>query len=244
MLKNLKKYIPKRKYRERSQLESRKNKGFLEKKQDYKVRADDYHRKESRVKKLKESARLKNPDEFYFQMTNSKVIEGENYSLPLKEEDLGKSQLKHQKLVNLVNYRKSLHENATRKAKEDLAMMNIGIEKEFVHTIFVGSEAEAREFNPKEYFETELIDNVSNRIKNSQLGNFRRSLNEEEIKQVNAEKKRNYQRLIEKTENLNSLSKISSTLEYQKHLLKPGKKRKMDDVEGIYKYRFFSERKK
>ena len=74
MLKNIKKYIPRRKYRERSQLERRKKLGFLEKKEDYKVRAEDFHKKEARYKKLKEEARTRNPDEFYFKMVNSKMI--------------------------------------------------------------------------------------------------------------------------------------------------------------------------
>ena len=74
MLKNIKKYIPKRKYRERSQLESRKKLGLLEKKLDYKIRAEDYHKKEKRFKKIKEDIRTKNPDEFYFKMANSKII--------------------------------------------------------------------------------------------------------------------------------------------------------------------------
>lgn len=74
MLKNLKKYIPKRKYQERSQLEGRKKLGFLEKKQDYKIRSEDFHKKEAKYKKLKEMARTKNPEEFYHKMVNAKTI--------------------------------------------------------------------------------------------------------------------------------------------------------------------------
>jgi len=109
MLKNLKKYIPKRKYRERSQLEKRKKLGLLEKKDDYKQRAEDFHQKEKRYKKLKEEARLKNPEEFYFKMMNSKNLKGEHVKLrdeiPLEERIAN-----HNKLLNLVNYKKSLQE--------------------------------------------------------------------------------------------------------------------------------------
>jgi U3 small nucleolar RNA-associated protein 11 len=75
-MKTLNKYIPKRKYRERSQLEGRKRLGLLEKKQDYKIRAEDFHKKEKKFKKIKEQVRTKNPEEFYFKMANSKIIVG------------------------------------------------------------------------------------------------------------------------------------------------------------------------
>lgn len=114
MLKNLKKYIPKRKYRERSQLEKRKKLGLLEKKDDYKQRAEDFHQKEKRYKKLKEEARLKNPEEFYFKMMNSKNLKGEHVKLrdeiPLEERIAN-----HNKLLNLVNYKKSLQERVFHK---------------------------------------------------------------------------------------------------------------------------------
>jgi U3 small nucleolar RNA-associated protein 11 len=109
MLKNIKKYIPKRKYRERSQLEKRKKLGMLEKKQDYKIRAEDFHQKEKKYKKLKEEARLKNPEEFYFKMINSKNLQGEHVKIR-DEIPMEERLTHHNKLLNLVNFKKSIQE--------------------------------------------------------------------------------------------------------------------------------------
>ena len=65
-----------RTYRERSQPAARQHLGLLEKKKDYKLRAKDFHRKEDAIKKLKQKAALKNPDEFYFKMTHTKMEGG------------------------------------------------------------------------------------------------------------------------------------------------------------------------
>jgi U3 small nucleolar RNA-associated protein 11 len=119
MLKNLKKYIPKRKYRERSQLEKRKKLGFLEKKQDYKIRAEDFHQKEKKYKKLKEEARLKNPEEFYFKMTNSKTINGEHMNYK-DGKTIEERITNHNKLLNLVNFKKSMQEKVNFKLLENL----------------------------------------------------------------------------------------------------------------------------
>lgn len=65
-----------REHRERSQPERRQKWGLLEKHKDYVIRAKNYHSKQDRLKKLREKALNRNPDEFYFKMIKSqcKVI--------------------------------------------------------------------------------------------------------------------------------------------------------------------------
>jgi hypothetical protein len=73
MTNSLRKVAPRRTHRERAQPASRKKLGLLEKHKDYVLRARDYHRKEKRIKSLREKARDRNPDEFYFGMINKKT---------------------------------------------------------------------------------------------------------------------------------------------------------------------------
>ncbi|EGF97666.1 uncharacterized protein MELLADRAFT_84556 [Melampsora larici-populina 98AG31] len=68
--------IQKRQHRERAQPLQRERLGLLEKHKDYVKRARDYHSKQDRIKKLREKAALKNPDEFYFEMIKSSTEKG------------------------------------------------------------------------------------------------------------------------------------------------------------------------
>lgn len=66
--------IRRREHRERAQPAARASRfGLLEKKKDYKLRANDYHRKEDAIRTLKEKAAFKNQDEFYMNMNKSQT---------------------------------------------------------------------------------------------------------------------------------------------------------------------------
>lgn len=244
---SLKKYVPKRKYRERSQPDSRKRKGFLEKKQDYKIRADDYHNKEKKMKNLIEKARAKNPDEFYYQMTSSKMKDGENFYVSKEErsETIKKRIDYQQKYINLVNHKRNVISRLNDKLENEVPIIDYE-NKPFTHKIFVDSLDLVEKFEPKSFFESDVVDNVSNRIKTNQIKefNFKKGMTETEIIENKKEKRRHVEKLIQNRENLDKLNKISSTLSYQKHLIGPGKKRKLEDAEGLYQYKFFSERKR
>lgn len=60
-------------HKERAQPTARKHLGLLEKHSDYKQRANNFHKKEKRIKALNERAQNRNPDEFYMAMNSSQV---------------------------------------------------------------------------------------------------------------------------------------------------------------------------
>ena len=215
MLKNIKKYIPKRKYRERSQFEKRKKKGFLEKKKDYKIRAEDYHRKEEKYKKLKEAARTRNPDEFYHRMLKAKIIDGEHIEFS-DEKNLQDKIISNTQFINLVNFKKSQIENEKEKLKIDLQLKS---------NLFKG----------KKHKNILYYDNEDDFLKDEML-NKKREREEEEIK-IDNDKLNKYK---QKVKNVKQLEAISQGLQEQKELIKPAKRKK--DKEGFYKY--FIERKK
>lgn len=62
-----------RQHRERAQPAARKKLGLLEKKKDYRLRADDYRKKQNALRALQKKALDKNPDEFYFKMIRTQL---------------------------------------------------------------------------------------------------------------------------------------------------------------------------
>ena len=234
MLKNIKKYIPRRKYRERGQIERRKRLGFLEKKQDYKIRAEDYHEKEKKYKNLKEAARTRNPDEFYHKMIKAKIIDGEHVQFP-DDKNLEQKLVTNTQFINLVNFKKSQLEKEAEKMKVRLQLnKNIfeGGDKS-IHTLYYEDEDEFLEEQKKEK-ENEFLNkkrNLDNKEENDEI---------EEDKKLTPENKQLINTYKQRKKHIKQLEQISQGLQEQKELLKPSKKKKIKD--GLFKY--FIERKK
>lgn len=115
-VKNLKKKLIKKKYRERTQPQWRKNKGFLEKKVDYQKRAKNYKQIQEKLKKYETIAELRNPEEFYFKMQKTKIdrqnkvikkddeeFDMEEFQTLLKTKNLKILQLRTQSLKNQID---------------------------------------------------------------------------------------------------------------------------------------------
>jgi len=81
--------------KERSQPNSRKKLGLLEKKKDYIERARDFQKKKATLQKLKREVALKNPDEFYFKMKNTHLRDG------IHEKDNNKKEKTEDELFNM-----------------------------------------------------------------------------------------------------------------------------------------------
>lgn len=69
----LRNYVQRRNHKERGQLASRRHLGLLEKKKDYKLRAEDHHAKQKALKRLEEKVANKNGDEFSFAMIRGHI---------------------------------------------------------------------------------------------------------------------------------------------------------------------------
>ncbi|KAK3609139.1 hypothetical protein CHS0354_032665 [Potamilus streckersoni] len=240
-------------YRERSQPESRAHLGFLEKKKDYKLRAEDYQRKQTTIKVLKRKALDRNPDEFYFNMVKTQKVDGEHRERESAEPETTETQLKMMLSQDqrYVNMKKTAELRKIEKLKSSLHMIGIDKKPQNKHIIFVDSKKEVQEFDPAKYFNTHpsLVDRVYNRptIDALKRGDFLGDMSEEYIKEIEEEKEKKYKELARRIAREKELSIISQKMEMKKHLL--DKKARKIKVQGETKitaaqYRWCYQRKR
>lgn len=237
--------IQKKQHRERSQIAERRHLGLLEKKKDYKLRAENFHAKEAKLKLLRKKAKERNPDEFYFGMHSTKSDErGIGYKenpLDIAERELSADAKK------LLQTQDSTYVR-TMRLKELRVIERMQAElmpkASGKHTIFVGSEKEQEDFDAAEYFQTDksLVNKRENRLKLDQLSQKQnRALDLDEG--VNKERVARLKKLATHIERERELAIVEQRLDLDRELAKGGEKEKIIK-DGKVSYKWKAERKK
>ena len=229
--KNAKKSLQ-RTHRERSQPSKRKQFGLLEKHKDYVQRAKDFHRKEDQLKLLREKARNKNPDEFYYKMINTKTRNGVHVVEDKKPHT--NEQLKMMKSQDL-NYARMKRITEKKKVERLKCSLHL-IGKQDAHvnsrTVFVDSKDEMESFDPVAHY------GLTNKNPSDQS----------EVTMTNEQeraRKRAYNELEKRIEREKHLSAIEQQMELQKHLMGKGRRVKVNTGEdGPVVYKWKKQRKK
>lgn len=133
---SLRKAAPRPEHKERRQPKNRFRLGLLEKHKDYVLRAQNYHTKEKQIKMLREKARLRNPDEFYFAMQNSKT---DHDIHQVSRNDFTPDMIRLMKTQDYkyVSYQRNLMECKLSKMKQEHSEINIDFSQNInSHIIF------------------------------------------------------------------------------------------------------------
>lgn len=227
---SLRNAVYRRAHKERAQPHSRKKFGLLEKHKDYALRAQAFHKKEETLRKLKEKAAFRNPDEFYFKMIKTKTVDGihrpeseaNKYSqeelMLMKTQDIGyvlqKLQSEKKKIEKLSSMLHSLDNQPPNK-----------------HVYYAEDREEAEEISARtlEKGKSPTSEGIPKKIKRKLAAS--------------------YKELEDRSKRAAELEKLYMDMALQKELQKKGKKRKLREDEivcpttrPVYKWR--TERKR
>lgn len=138
-----------RTHRERSQPAHRKKFGLLEKHKDYIVRAKDFNKKKTIIKKLKNIADEKNPDEYYHGMIKSKLINGKHTSASDNTLSLDALKLLKTQDANYLSIKLQAEKQKVEKLRS--LLHNTNQEKVNCHTFFVDSDSDVDNFHTESH---------------------------------------------------------------------------------------------
>ncbi|XP_026745071.1 probable U3 small nucleolar RNA-associated protein 11 [Trichoplusia ni] len=238
-------------HKERHQPESRKHLGLLEKKKDYKKRADDYHEKGETLKLLRKRTLDKNPDEFYYHMINSKVKKGEHYEKE-KEDEHTPEQVKLMQTqdIKYINMKRTIESRWINRMQAQLHMTDIADATPNKHTFFV-DEGEEKDFDLAKRLDTHpaFLGRKTNRPRISDLDKLNLpEIDEKTLESMKKKKEKLYNELSKRIEREKELMVIQRKMELKRHLqdakeLKP-KRVKKGSKSAAPEYKFQYVRKK
>lgn len=221
---SLRNAISRRAHKERAQPEARKKFGLLEKHKDYVVRAKAFHRKEDFIRKLKEKASFKNPDEFYFKMINSRTVDGVHKAKP--ENEYTEEELLLLKNKDMGYILQGIQSEKKKIERLSSTLHQLDNKRSNKHVYFAEDREEAKEIQSR-------IEQSSNATHFGNIPSCIRRKTASSYKELEGRKLR-----------VQKLEKLYADMALQKELKKPGRKRKLREEEmenptsqPVYKWR-------
>ncbi|KAG9492905.1 hypothetical protein GDO78_001064 [Eleutherodactylus coqui] len=238
-------------HKERSQPGFRKNLGLLEKKKDYKLRADDYQKKKRTLDALRRKALERNPDEFYFKMISTKLQDGVHV-LKQEPEVVTDEQLKVMRTqdIKYVEMKRVAESKKIERLKSELHLLDAEEKPKNRHTFFCDTKREVRNFDLAKKLDTapELVDRVYNRptLETLHKKTIQGSTTMNELQQLAKQRQLQYEILNQRIEREKKMFVISQKIQARKDLMdKRGKvKVKKETVNSAPVYKFKQERKR
>lgn len=207
-------------HRERHQPEARKHLGPLEKKKDYKIRADDQNRKKKALKTLRRHALNKNPDEYHHHMVNSQLKDGEHHE-KVEDEELSVGDVMQD--LTYITHRRSVERKKIEKLKAQLHLLGAEEQPKNTHILFVDNEKKAKKTSAAKLLDTHpaLLGRSFNRVRLSQLANMSLDSGKDSshIKKLLKSKSHAYKELAQRIERENKLRIMQEKLEVRKKLM-------------------------
>ncbi|XP_056142728.1 probable U3 small nucleolar RNA-associated protein 11 [Lampris incognitus] len=234
-------------HQERSQPAFRKNLGLLEKKKDYKLRADDYHKKQNTLSALRKKALDKNPDEFYFKMINSQLQDSVHVAKKAKEDvemtDEQKKVMRTQD-IKYVEMKRVAEAKKIERLKAELHLLDADGKQKNKHTFFVDSKKEVQSFDLAKQLNTapELVHRVYNRptLQTLETKSIRGAVQQSNIKKMAKQRKHQYKILSQRIDREKKMFVISQKIQTRKDLQDKSKKVKVHkettSTAAIYKF--------
>ncbi|XP_036435169.1 probable U3 small nucleolar RNA-associated protein 11 [Colossoma macropomum] len=221
-----------RDHKERSQPGFRKHLGLLEKKKDYKLRADDYHRKQKTLNALRKKAMDKNPDEFYFKMIHSQLQDGVHV-IKQKQEEMTEEQKKIMRTqdIRYVEMKRVAEAKRIERLKSELHLLDADGKQQNKQTFFVDTKKEVEDFDLATHLNTvpELVDRAYNRptldtlVNKSVLG----AVAPMKVKRLAKKRRHQYDELCQRIDREKKMFVITQKIQTRKDLQDKNKKVKV-----------------
>ncbi|XP_070691689.1 probable U3 small nucleolar RNA-associated protein 11 [Pempheris klunzingeri] len=232
-------------HHERSQPGFRKHLGLLEKKKDYKLRADDYHKKQNTLAALRKKALDKNPDEFYYKMINSQLQDGVHVDkkdqVEVTEEQ--KKVMRTQD-IKYVEMKRVAEAKKIERLKGELHLLDAENKQKNKHTFFLDTKKEVASFDLAKQLNTapELVDRVYNRpsLNTLETKSIQGATDRHSITKLARQRRHQYKILSQRVDREKKMFVISQKIQTRKDLQDKTKKVKVKketpNAAAIYKF--------